>query len=502
MFDHLSTPVPVKSRGTFAASRREFLIQMGAGFGGLALTPVLTHRGTASPPGLAATPGPTVGMSSPMTTRPPHFEAKAKRIIFLFMYGGPSQIESWDYKPELHKRDGKSIDIETRRRRVTQQTLLGPTQKFRQYGESGLWGSDYFPHINRQLDDICVIKSLYADTFAHGSALIQLNSGRVIQGAPTLGSWLSYGLGSENDNLPAYVVMLDPRGGPIAGAANWSSGFMPASYQGTHLRNQGQPIVDLAPRSGVTRDMQRDMISILSELNAQHMERRHGYSELPARTASYELAFRLQMTAPEAMDLTQETRATQALYGIYEASGPHAQSNGPAVFGRQCLIARRLVERGVRFVQIYSGGGHGDQNWDAHGDVAKNFQIHAPEIDKPIAGLIADLKQRGLLDDTLVVWGGEFGRQAVAQNGKGRDHNPLGFLYWLAGGGSKGGHSHGETDELGHHAAVDRHHIRDLHATILHLFGLDHRQLTYFHGGLDQRLTGVQQAQVIHDIIA
>ncbi len=478
-------------------SRREFLWQIGAGFGGLALTGMLDQDGFFAKHSYA-----NDGVTNPLVVRPPHFLPKAKHVIFLFMYGGPPSMDTWDYKPELQKRNGQSIDIETRRRKVTKGTLLGSPRKFQQYGESGLWGSDAFPHLNKCLDEICVIKSLYADTFAHGSAMIQMNSGRVIQGYPTVGSWVGYGLGNENENLPAYVVMVDPRGGPIAGAANWSSGFMPAAYQGTHLRGKGEPILDLSPNAKTTRHAQRNLINTLAELNQRHLAQRPGYSELPARIASYELAFQLQQSAPEALDLAGETARTLDLYGITGHKAAHKQSIGPEPFGRQCLIARRMVERGVRFVQIYSGGGHGDQNWDAHSNVDQNLNIHAPEIDRPIYGLITDLKERGLLDEALIVWGGEFGRQAVAQSGVGRDHNPLGFLYWMAGGGVKGGHTHGETDPLGHRAAVDRHHIRDLHATILHLMGLDHEKLTYFFGGLDHKLTGVQPAEVIHDVIA
>jgi hypothetical protein len=351
------------------------------------------------------------------------------------------------------------------------------------------------------MDELCVLKSLYADTFAHGSAMIQLNTGRIIQGSPSIGSWLNYGLGTANRNLPGYVVMLDPRGGPISGAANWSSGFMPAAFQGTHLRNKGEPVLDLAPKSAASRGEQRDQVDTINALNAEHLAGRPGYSELQARIASYELAFQLQATAPEAMDLSKEDARTLEMYGLNEPKPKHKLAYGPAHFGRQCLIARRLVERGVRFVQVYSGGGHNQENWDAHKGVEENLLIHAPEIDRPIAALLTDLKRRGLLDETLIVWGGEFGRQPVGQNGGGRDHNPKGFLYWLAGGGVKGGHSHGETDELGHEAAVDRHHIRDLHATILHLMGLNHEQLTYFYGGLNHKLTGVQEAHVIHDIL-
>jgi hypothetical protein len=353
------------------------------------------------------------------------------------------------------------------------------------------------------MDELCVIKSLYADTFAHGSAMIQMNTGRIIQGAPSIGAWLNYGLGSENQNLPGYVVMLDPRGGPISGAANWTSGFMPAAYQGTHLRNQGDPILAMSPATPLSRAEQRDQIDTINALNAQHLQERPGYSELQARIASYELAFQLQRTAPEVMDLSQETQQTLEMYGLNQPRPTnHRLAYGPAHFGRQCLTARRLVERGVRFVQIYSGGGHQQENWDAHNGVEENLTIHAPEIDQPIHALLTDLRQRGLLDETLVVWGGEFGRQPVLQGRGGRDHNPKGFCYWLAGGGVKGGHSHGETDELGHEAAVNRHHIRDLHATILHLMGLNHQRLTYFYSGLHHKLTGVQEAHVIQDVIA
>jgi hypothetical protein len=354
------------------------------------------------------------------------------------------------------------------------------------------------------MDELCVIKSLYADTFAHGSAMIQMNTGRIIQGSPSLGAWLTYGLGTENHNLPGFVVMLDPRGGPISGAANWSSGFMPAAYQGTHLRNHGQPILDLNPAATLSRSRSREQIDAINTLNALHLENHRGYSELQARIASYELAYQLQTAAPEVMDISQETRSTAQMYGMDEPKpNTHRLALGPAHFGRQCLIARRLVERGVRFVQIYSGGGHQQENWDAHFGVEENLSIHAPEIDRPIHALLTDLKQRGLLDETLVVWGGEFGRQPTSQgNNGGRDHNPKGFVYWLAGGGIKGGHSHGATDDFGHEAVVDRHHIRDLHATILYLMGLNHERLTYFYGGLNQKLTGVQEAHVIHDVIA
>jgi len=486
------------NRNPCRGTRREFLWEMGAGFTGLALTALLQQDGFFSPRAGAATPVP-----HPLPPPSPLPPIRAKSCIFLFMYGGPSQMDLFDYKPELQRRHGQTANLEQRRRSVQPGKLLGSKRTFRQHGQSGHWCSDALPHLATQMDKIAVIKSLYSDSFAHGSAMVQMNSGRVIQGHPSIGSWLSYGLGTSNKNLPSYVVMLDPRGGPISGAANWSAGFMPASYQGTVFRASGQPILNLDSAAGLTSPMQRDLIGTANALNAEHLARNPGFSELQARIASYELAFQLQSAAPEALDLSSETQATQDLYGLNDPRNDHPLALGPAPFGRQCLIARRLVERGVRFIQIYHGGGHQQQNWDAHNGVEENLKIHCPEIDKPIAGLLQDLERRGLLEETLVVWGGEFGRQALVQGGgDGRDHNPKGFTYWVAGGGVKGGVSYGETDELGHEAAVNKHHIRDLHATLLHLMGLDHTRLTYFYGGLDQKLTGVLDAEVIRGILS
>lgn len=482
--------------------RRQFIWELGAGFGGVALSAMLDQDGFFSKHAFGADQDAS-SSQKPLASRTPHFLPRAKRCIFLFMYGGPSNMDTFEYKPELQKRDGQEIDIEMRRGSIRKQKLLASRRKFQRYGESGLWCSDAFPGIAKHMDEICVINSLYSDSFAHGSAVLQMNSGQIIQGAPSLGSWITYGLGTENQNLPAFVVMLDPRGGPINGAPNWGSGYMPAAYQGTKFRTKGDPIQDLSPNGQMTRAMQREHIDVLNRLNAQHLEERPGYSELPARIASYELAFQLQHTAPDAMDLRQESRRTLDDYGIYDPRPKHKLSLGPSYFGRQCLIARRMIERGTRFVQIYSGGGHQQQNWDAHHGMEENLEIHAPEIDKPIDALLTDLKQRGLLEDTLVVWGGEFGRQPVSQgNNHGRDHNPKGFLYWMAGGGVKGGVSYGATDDFGMEAVQDRHHIRDLHATILHLMGLDHEKLTYFYGGLERKLTGVRSAHVIDAAIA
>jgi hypothetical protein len=346
----------------------------------------------------------------------------------------------------------------------------------------------------RQVDDIAFVHSMTADSPIHGSAMLMMNSGRILSGSPCLGSWVNYGLGSVNENLPGFVVMLDPTGGPISGAKNWSSGFMPASYQGTVMRSQGDPILDLELPQGMTQSMQRRMLDSLRELNSQHQLKRMDNSHLAARIASYELAFQMQAHAPEAVDLSQESEATKAMYGL--------DRDPTFEFGRRCLLARRLVERGVRFVQLYSGGAHNDDNWDAHGDLVKNHTYHAGRTDKPIAGLLKDLKLRGMLDETLVIWGGEFGRQPTAEyaEGTGRDHNAYGFTMWLAGGGIKPGISVGQTDELGS-AAVEPLHVKHLHATALHQLGIDSNRLTYFHGGLDHKLVGVEGANPISELI-
>jgi hypothetical protein len=482
--------------------RRHFCTSAGAGFGSLALLSLMGH------PKQAISGDPA---TRPMAPRLPVLPTKAKSVIFLFMFGGPSQMDLFDYKPELQKRDGQSIENEFRRGTKTKAVLQASRRTFAQYGESGLWCSDAFPNIAKHMDKLALVKSLTSDSFAHGSALLQINCGRILQGHPCLGSWVTYGLGSENENLPGFVVMLDPRGGPTSGAPNWSSGYMPASYQGTLLRSSPQPILHLNPPKGMDRAAQHEEIELLQQWNRQHAQLHPESSELAARIASYELAFQLQMAAPEALDLSQETAGTIDMYGISEPKPDwHALALGPSTFGRQCLIARRLVERGVRFIQIYSGGGNagGQNTWDGHHGIEENLQLHCPEVDRPIAALLQDLEQRGLLESTLVVWGGEFGRMPVSETfntgGKpgGRDHNPKGFTYWLAGAGVQGGTSYGATDELGEAAVENPRHLRDLHATILRLMGLDHKRLTYFHGGLDEKLTGVINAHPIQEIIA
>jgi hypothetical protein len=425
-------------------------------------------------------------MTSLSAIKPSHFPARARSCIFLFMYGGPSQVDLFDPKPELTKHHGKPIpnlDKDPLFKMRNPGTLLATTRKFYKSGQSGLEISDFFPNLARCADDLAIVRSTYADSFAHGSGLLQMNTGYIRQGYPSLGSWVTYGLGTENHNLPAFVVLLDHRGGPISGPPNWSSGFMPAAFQGTQFRTTGDPILHLRPPPGITPEQQRQELDLLGTLNRQFGSTNPENSELQARIASYELAFRMQAHAPQAVDLGQETEETKRLYGLDQ---PLTEK-----FGRRCLMARRLVERGVRFVEVYSGGGHLEDTWDAHTDVNTNHAHHCGETDRPIAGLLTDLKRRGLLAETLVVWAGEFGRTPTGQNGKGRDHSPRGFSTWMAGGGIKGGQAYGATDAFGYAAVEDKVHVHDLHATILHLMGMDHKLLTYFHGGRDHRLTDV-----------
>jgi hypothetical protein len=475
-------------------TRREFLWEAGAGFTGVALAGLLSRHGFFADAAVATPQLP----ANPLAPRPPHFAAKATSVIFLFMYGGPSQVDTFDYKPHLYDLDGQTVPVRTHGRggHRNQGRVVGPKWRFRQYGQCGKWVSDLFPHLATCVDDIAFLHSMTADSPIHGSAMLQMNSGKILSGSPCMGSWINYGLGSVNENLPGFCVMLDPTGGPISGAKNWSSGYMPASYQGVILRSSGQPILDLQRREGMSPQMQRRLLDTLNQYNSNHQAQRADNSNLSARIASYELAFRMQTHATEAVDLSQETAATKEMYGVNDRQTED--------FGRRCLLARRLVERGVRFIQLYSGGAHNDDNWDAHGDLVRNHSYHAGRTDKPIAALLKDLKRRGLLDETLVIWGGEFGRQPTAEyaTGTGRDHNAYGFTMWMAGGGIKGGVSVGETDELGSAAVTDRFHVKSLHATILTLMGLDPMRLTYFYGGLDQRLVGVEGAEPIRQIMA
>jgi hypothetical protein len=475
-------------------TRREFLWEAGGGFAGLALTGMLAKDNFAFGAEAGRVPS---RFLSPMSPKKPMFPAKAKSVIFIFCYGGPSQVDTFEHKPELYKLDGKTIPVKTfgRGGHKAVGRVVGPKWQFKPYGKSGKLVSDLFPHIGSCVDDIAFLHGMYAESPIHGSALLMMNSGRLISGSPSLGSWVTYGLGSENENLPGYVVMLDNSGGPISGPKNWSSGYMPAAYQGVTLKADKTPIHDLALPPGTTRAQQRDLLDRLKEKNEEHLASRKDNSELAARIASYELAFNMQQHAPEAVDFTKETAETKTLYGVGE---PRTDD-----FGKKCLLARRLVERGVRFIQIYSGGNHNDHNWDAHSDMVRNHSLHAGNTDKPVAGLLKDLKRKGLLDSTIVVWGGEFGRQPTAEyaQGTGRDHNAYGFTMWLAGGGIKGGVSIGKTDELGNNAVEDRHHVKHLHATVLNQMGLDPNKLSYFFGGLDQKLVGVEGAEPIAKVI-
>lgn len=476
-------------------TRRETLWQSGCGFPGLALASLLNADGVQRS-AIADQTAPA--FRNPLAPQAPHFQPRAKNVIFLYMYGGPSQIDTFDYKPGMYGMDGKTIEVKTfgRGGHRNQGRIVEPRWKFRQYGACGKWVSDLFPSLAQKVDDIAFIHSMTADSPIHGSAMLMMNSGRVLSGHPCLGSWVNYGLGSVNENLPGFVVMLDPRGGPISGAKNWSSGYMPATYQASVMRSGGSPILDLQPPQEFAGQPQRRMLDTLRQLNEQHLQTRTDNSSLAARIASYELAWRMQSSAPEAVDLSQETQATQQLYGL---DNPRSEK-----FGRQCLLARRLVERGVRFVQIYSGGAHNDDNWDAHTDMEANHSLHAAETDRPMAALIQDLQERGLLQDTLIVWGGEFGRQPTAEyaKGSGRDHNSYGFTVWMAGGGIKGGVSYGGTDELGSRAVDRECHVKHMHATILTLLGLSPEKLTYYFSGLENSLVGVEGAQPLWDIMA
>jgi len=468
-------------------TRREFVWDMGGGVAGLALATLLAdERARGAEPG------------APLAPKPAHRPAKAKSVIFLTMNGGPSQVDTFDYKPELTKYAGKTLPpgkkyINSGGRKVG---FLTPNfRPFRPGGKSGLLVSDYFPRVREHADKLAVVRSCHTDSHAHGSALVMLNTGKTFIGRPSLGSWAVYGMGADNQDLPGYVVILDKRGGPISGQPNWSSGFMSGAFAGTLFRPVGDPILDLRGPAYLTRDAQRSQLDLLAKLNQEHLDARPGGKELAARINSYELAYRMQSATPEAVDLTRETKPTLEMYGV----GKHPTDE----FGRNCLVARRLVERGVRFVQLYSGGGHLEETWDAHQSIEKNHGQHGAEIDQPIAALLTDLERRGLLESTLVIWGGEFGRMPFSegQGEPGRNHNPYGFSVWFAGAGVKGGMAYGETDEFGFEAVTDRVHMHDLHATILHLLGFDHELLTYFHQGRHERLTDVY-GKVVTGILA
>jgi hypothetical protein len=471
-------------------NRREILTGLGGAFGMLALRGILGQEA-------AAASSTDVDLhKNLLQAQLPHFAPKAKSVIFLFMYGGPSHVDLFDPKPTLAKWNGKPIPVfrkEDAFRSGSRNVALASPYEFKQYGQSGMAISEKYPHLAKLADDLCVIRSMRGDSNNHSPALFQMQSGSLLSGRPSMGSWAAYGLGTENQNLPAFVVMMDHQGAPVNGAMNWSNGFMPAGYQGVPLRPTGDPIAYLHPPKGVTPQQQRARLDLLARYNERHLAANPGESALSARIASYELAYRMQSSAAEAIDLSDESPEARALYGLDDKVTAH--------FGRNCLLARRLVERGVRFIEVYSGGDFGPTAWDAHDDLKKNHDLHCAETDLPIAGLLRDLKRRGLLDSTLVIWGGEFGRTPFAEDGKGRDHHARAFTMWMAGGGIRGGVVHGETDEFGYHAIRDVVTIPDLHATCLHLLGLDHTRLTYPYLGRNFRLTDVS-GNVLHQLLA
>ncbi len=483
-------------------SRRELLARAGGGLGLVALAGMLAEQGLVSPLSAAenSVEKPTSAERlNALAPQPPHFAAKAKSVIWLFMNGGPSQVDTWDYKPALEKLDGQPLkDFDKNTGFFTGQ--VGPVMKspfkFAQHGQSGAWVSEIFPEMAKHVDDMAFIHSCFTGSNNHSPALFMMNTGMTRMGFPCVGSWVTYGLGSESQDLPAFCVMSDPlgRGLPKGYTQNWGAGFLPSVYQGTWLKPQGDPIDNLNRPKDQSPEQQRAALDLLSKLNKLKLATSPHEAELAARIESFELAYRMQSSAPEALDINQETADTHKLYGIDEKNCTH--------FAKQCLIARRMVERGVRFVQIYSGGMENELSWDGHANIAKNHRGFAGETDRPIAALLADLKQRGLLDSTLVIWAGEFGRLPIVQTGgTGRDHNPHAFTAWFAGGGVKAGTHHGATDEIGHRAVENRVSINDLHATILHLLGLNHQKLTFRLNGRDFRLTDVA-GNVVREIIA
>ena len=449
-----------------AQSRREFLQRSGVGFGALALNAMLGQDTAHASANLLG-----------------HHTAKARNVIFLFMEGGPSQLDLLDPKPLLNKLAGQplppSFDEPLLAMGEKGSPILPAPRTFKQHGQSGLWASEWIPHIATCMDDIAVIRSCWTNGINHAGGVCQMNTCTNVAGRPSLGSWVNYGLGSANQNLPSFVVLCDNSGRPVNGPRNWGSGFIPASHQGVRINGaSAEPIANLNLPTGYTVDEQSRKLDLLNEFNQGHVAQRQHHSDLDARIKSYELAFRMQAEAPEAVDLKQEPEHIKELYGMDQKE--------TSVFGQNCLLARRLVERGVRFVQLYSGTG---SKWDSHAEIEKNHSAMCRSMDKPVAGLLKDLKQRGLLDETLVVWGGEFGRTPMSEKGDGRDHNPTGFSMWMAGGGVKGGQTIGSTDELGLYAIEDKMHVHDIHASILHLLGLDNMKLTFNNNGRMERPT-------------
>ena len=460
------------NRRMTAKSRREFLAKSGFGFGSMALGYLLGHEA-------ALATDDSVLALNPLAPKAPHFPARAKSVIFVFMQGGPSQVDTFDPKPELNRLDGqpvpRSFHLPLAQIKASGARLMGTRRTFKRYGESGLEISDLFENLANYADDLAVIRSCHHESFIHGPAVSMIHTGFLRLGNPSIGAWILYGLGSETQNLPAYIVMADDF--MRNSKAVIGSGFLPAAFQGTVLSSEGAPLENLSPPAQVSGDNQRAILDQLKIWNQRYLENRPDDSRLAARLNNYELAFRMQMAGPELINLNKEPEYIRKMYGL--------DSEPTANFGRMCLLARRMVERGVRFVHLYNS------DWDGHGECDRNHRENARKTDIPLAGLLGDLKQRGLLESTLVVSSGEFGRTPLMQGKEGRDHNPYGFTAWMAGGGIKGGKAIGATDDIGFTAVQDKVHVNDLHATMLELLGLDHTKLTYFLSGLEKRLTGV-----------
>jgi len=473
--------------------RRGFLARMGGGLAGIALTDLLAAENTGPI-------RPDIRPQEPLAERPPHFAPEAKRVLMVFCSGACSQLDTWDFKPELIKQHGKPLPGGDKLLTFQgeQGAITRSPYEFKPYGQSGKFVSSLIPQLAQLADEMCFVHSLTAKANTHGPAEYQMNTGFTLEGHPSVGSWISYALGSNGKNLPAYVAIPDPRGVPQIGPANWSSGFLPAVFQGTAF-SANEPITHLTAPPKIGADADAASRDFLKKLNEEHLRRRPGDTDLAARIAGYELAGRLQTSVPEAADLSRETKATHALYGT------DSDNAILAGFARNCLLARRLLQRGVRFVQLFNGSyamGEGVGNWDGHKQLQKDYDRHGPILDKPLAGLLRDLKSQGLLDDTLVVWATEFGRMPTFQKGaQGRDHNPHGFTAWFAGAGVKKGFSHGATDEFGYKAVENVTTVYDFHATILHLLGLDHKRLSVYHNGIERRLTDVH-GEVIRPVLA
>ena len=484
----MTTPNDPADAGCSCPSRRQMLRHFANGFGMLGLAALMSKNGVA-----ADAPAPDAALN-PLAVRPPQFAPKAKRIIFLFMSGGPSHVDTFDPKPALAVHNGKPLPFaKPKLERTRTGNLLQSPYSFKKYGQSGIEVSELFPNVASCIDDICVIRSMVADNINHNGACLQMNTGEQAFSRPSMGSWLLYGLGSENQNLPGFVVLSPAQ--PAQGAPLWSSSFLPAAYQGTLVSDMKNPIANLSnPR--FSREQQREQLDVLQKINEIHRQQREEDSRLSARIASFELAYRMQAEAPEAFSIDGETEATKRMYGLHDKT--------TEIFGRQCLLARRMVERGVRFTQVYhttTAKRASCQLWDQHTALKVELPNNCAATDLPIAGLLKDLKARGLLQDTLVIWGGEFGRTPTAEGTDGREHHPFGFTMWMAGGGVKGGIVHGATDEFGWNAIEDKVHVHDLHATILHLMGIDHEKLTYRYSGRNYRLTDVS-GNVVKEIIA